>query len=58
LANEPVWRAAIKNDIARNKHRLYCDHTCISALENFLLRVAQAPECAEAFHDVGERERG
>jgi protein O-GlcNAc transferase len=42
LANEPTWRADIKNAIARNKHRLYCDRSCISALENFLLRAAQS----------------
>jgi protein O-GlcNAc transferase len=41
LANEPVWRAEIKNAIARNKHRVYRDRTCIYALEQFLLRVAQ-----------------
>ena len=57
LANEPAWRAAIKNDIARNKHRLYYDRTCISALEKFLLRVAEAPERAGAFNDSVERQR-
>ena len=44
LANEPAWRAAIKNAIAQNKHRLYSDRACISALENFLLRVAQGQQ--------------
>jgi protein O-GlcNAc transferase len=44
LANEPAWRAAIKSDIARNKHRLYHDRTSISGLEKFLLRVTEALE--------------
>lgn len=41
LANEPEWRAAIKNATARNKHVLYRDRNCVSALEDFLLRAAQ-----------------
>jgi protein O-GlcNAc transferase len=48
LANEPEWRAAVKHAIARNKHLLYRDRTCISALEHFLLRVAQGRQ-PEAF---------
>jgi protein O-GlcNAc transferase len=42
LANEPEWRAAVKKTIAHNKHVLYRDRSCISALEDFLLHVAQA----------------
>jgi predicted O-linked N-acetylglucosamine transferase (SPINDLY family) len=41
LARDPVWRAAIKEKIARNKHRLYRDRTCIEALEDFLERTAR-----------------
>jgi protein O-GlcNAc transferase len=57
LANEPAWRASIKNDIARNKHRLYRDRNCISALENFLSRVAVAPDCAKALNRSAEHQR-
>lgn len=44
LANDPDWRAEIKGTIAQKKHVVYRDHTCISALEDFLLRVSQQPE--------------
>jgi protein O-GlcNAc transferase len=41
LANEPAWRTEIKKAIARNKHRVYHDRTCIDALEQFLLCKSQ-----------------
>lgn len=44
LANEPEWNAAIKSAIAQNKHVLFRDRSCISALEDFLLHVAQGRE--------------
>jgi protein O-GlcNAc transferase len=36
LARDLPWRLAIKDKISRNKHRLYRDATCVSALETFL----------------------
>jgi protein O-GlcNAc transferase len=36
LARDLSWRLAIKDKISRNKHRLYRDATCVSALETFL----------------------
>jgi predicted O-linked N-acetylglucosamine transferase (SPINDLY family) len=36
LARDLPWRLAIKEKIIRNKHRLYRDTTCVSALETFL----------------------
>jgi protein O-GlcNAc transferase len=36
LARDLPWRRAIKDKISRNKHRLYRDTTCVSALEAFL----------------------
>ena len=36
LARDVPWRQSIKDKIARNKHRLYRDAECISALETFL----------------------
>ncbi len=41
LARDESLRAAVKSKIARNKHRVYGDMTCIAALENFLNRVAR-----------------
>jgi protein O-GlcNAc transferase len=41
LGREPSLRAGIKQRIAANKHRVYRDHDCISALEEFLDRVAR-----------------
>jgi protein O-GlcNAc transferase len=41
LANDPVERLAIKSRIAENKNRLFGDHTCILALEDFLDRVVR-----------------
>jgi protein O-GlcNAc transferase len=36
LAKDPSWRMAVKRRIAENKHKLYRDEACISALETFL----------------------
>jgi predicted O-linked N-acetylglucosamine transferase (SPINDLY family) len=36
LARDLPWRRAIKDKISRNKHRLYRDASCVSALETFL----------------------
>jgi predicted O-linked N-acetylglucosamine transferase (SPINDLY family) len=36
LARDVPWRQAVKDKIARNKHRLYRDAECIAALETFL----------------------
>jgi predicted O-linked N-acetylglucosamine transferase (SPINDLY family) len=41
LARDESVRAAVKSKIARNKHRVYADMTCIAALEEFLNRVAR-----------------
>lgn len=36
LGKDPEWRKHISKKIAENKHRIYYDKTCISALENFI----------------------
>jgi predicted O-linked N-acetylglucosamine transferase (SPINDLY family) len=36
LARDPAWRRTVKTKISQNKHRLYRDATCVSALEKFL----------------------
>jgi protein O-GlcNAc transferase len=41
LARDLAWRTAVKRRLAANKHRVYRDRTCISALEEFLDRVAR-----------------
>jgi protein O-GlcNAc transferase len=41
LAKDLPWRMEIKSTIARNKHQVYCDEACISALEGFLMSVAR-----------------
>jgi protein O-GlcNAc transferase len=38
LGREASWRQAIRHRIAQNKHRVYRDLACISALEEFLDR--------------------
>jgi predicted O-linked N-acetylglucosamine transferase (SPINDLY family) len=42
LALDPPWRQAVRRRMADNKHRVYRDRACISALEEFLCRVARA----------------
>jgi predicted O-linked N-acetylglucosamine transferase (SPINDLY family) len=41
LANNPEERRALARRIADNKHKIYRDRACISALESFLNRVAR-----------------
>jgi predicted O-linked N-acetylglucosamine transferase (SPINDLY family) len=36
LAKDSSWRAAVRRQIADNKHKLYRDNACITALERFL----------------------
>jgi predicted O-linked N-acetylglucosamine transferase (SPINDLY family) len=36
LARDTSWRRSVKSRIAENKHRLYRDESCVSALEAFL----------------------
>jgi len=38
LGRDSVWRAAVKARMAANKHRLYGDRACVTALEDFLGR--------------------
>jgi len=40
LARDVSWRTEIKNKMAKAKYRLYRDRSCISGLEDFLIRVA------------------
>ena len=41
LAGDPACRAALRQQIAARKDRLYRDRECIRGLEAFLLRAAQ-----------------
>jgi len=41
LARDETWRTAIRNRMSANRHRVYRDRACISALEEFLSRVAR-----------------
>jgi predicted O-linked N-acetylglucosamine transferase (SPINDLY family) len=41
LALDPVWRADIATLMKENRHRVYRDRDCITALEDFLERVAR-----------------
>jgi protein O-GlcNAc transferase len=43
IARDAGWRSALRSKIARNKHRLYRDNTCIVALEDFLAARARGP---------------
>jgi predicted O-linked N-acetylglucosamine transferase (SPINDLY family) len=43
LGRDLPWRMAVKDRISKNKHRLYRDSACISALEDFLDRVTRRP---------------
>jgi predicted O-linked N-acetylglucosamine transferase (SPINDLY family) len=42
LARDLPWRIAVKNRISRNRHRLYRDTSCVSALQKFLDSVARS----------------
>lgn len=41
LASDPAWRGKLRARIAENKHRLFRDRRCISALEHFLSQTAR-----------------
>ena len=41
LATDTAWRATIKERMKHNKHRVYRDRSCITALEEFLIRVTR-----------------
>jgi predicted O-linked N-acetylglucosamine transferase (SPINDLY family) len=41
IGRDLPWRAELKQGVARNKHRLYRDRSCIAALEDFLDRAAR-----------------
>ena len=43
IARDAGWRSSLRSKIARNKHRLYRDSTCIAALENLLTAQARNP---------------
>ena len=47
LVRDPAWRRNVKMKISQNKHRLYRDAACVSALEKFLESVVPAQP-----HDV------
>ena len=57
LGCDREWRMNVKTLIAGNKHRLYRDRSCISALEDFLeravrnLRVDALGNASAAGHD-------
>ncbi len=42
LATDVAWRTAVKDRMRANKHRVYRDRACITALEEFLIRVTRA----------------
>ena len=47
LAQNPQARMALKTKISQNKHRVYRDRDCISALEGFLDQVARRGTAAD-----------
>jgi len=50
LARDVPWRTAVKAKISANKHRVYRDRTCVSALEEFLDSVARHAGGDETAH--------
>jgi predicted O-linked N-acetylglucosamine transferase (SPINDLY family) len=46
LATDTAWRAAIGQRMRDNKHRVYRDRACITALEEFLTRVTRERRAA------------
>jgi hypothetical protein len=38
----------VRQRIAENKHRIYCDRECITALEDFLWRAARGENLGNA----------
>ena len=54
LARDLPWRMDVKAKVAASKHRIYRDAACVSALQDFLDRVArQGAERAEASRNRG-----
>ena len=43
MARDPAWRAAMRRKIGANKHRIWRDGACITALEDFLERAVRRP---------------
>jgi predicted O-linked N-acetylglucosamine transferase (SPINDLY family) len=43
LALDALWRTAVRERMAKNKHRVYRDRACVSALGEFLKRVVREP---------------
>jgi protein O-GlcNAc transferase len=43
LALDALWRTAVRQRMAENKHRVYRDSACVSALAEFLKRVVREP---------------
>src|SRR5262245_50988794 len=41
LATDPAWYAGVKDRMRANKHRVYRDRACITALEEFLIRATR-----------------
>ena len=41
LGKDANWRQYIEEKIRNNKHRVYQDRTCITALENFLEKIVK-----------------
>lgn len=41
LAKDSEWRKRVLRKISENKHRIYRDKTCVTALENFLEKVVK-----------------
>jgi predicted O-linked N-acetylglucosamine transferase (SPINDLY family) len=48
LAQDGSWRKSVRQRIAENKHRIYCDRECITALEDFLWRAARGEHLGNA----------
>jgi predicted O-linked N-acetylglucosamine transferase (SPINDLY family) len=44
LAQDVPWRMAVKNRMLANRHKVYCDATCVAALQDFLSSAARSRE--------------
>lgn len=49
LARDTSWRQSVRQRIADNKHRIYCDRECIAALEDFLWHAAHGEKVGDGF---------
>ena len=47
LGRDAAWRASLREQIAANKHRIYCDQECITALSDFLWHAAHGQVAAK-----------